>query len=116
MNVILLYLFLMSAFIPSGIRAQQKFLKTPLAGAYLKDFFIVHYMDWSVDNILDYHCGEKSYDGHQGTDFVLRNFAQMDQGVTVLAAADGIVSSMEDSLYDRNKTAISGGLGNYIFF
>jgi len=87
---------------------------TPIAGVYLQDYYLVNYVDWSVANILDYECGRKTYDGHQGTDFTLRNFAQMDTGVAVLAAANGVVTFIQEGLFDRNKTPVSGGLGNYI--
>lgn len=38
----------------------------------------------------------------------------MDSGVNVLAADDGVVTFVLDTLFDRNKTAVSGGFGNYI--
>lgn len=89
-------------------------LVTPIAGVYMNDYYLVNYVDWSVADIQDYQCGRKTYDGHQGTDFTLRNFAQMDTGVAVLAAADGVVTFVQEGMFDRNKTPISGGLGNYV--
>jgi hypothetical protein len=75
----------------------------------------VNYVDWSLDSIHDYQCGSKAYNGHQGTDFVLRSFAQMDSGVFVLAAADGVVTFIKDGEFDREKeSVIAKGLGNYI--
>lgn len=108
------WLFLILLFLPIPSYTQQPFLNTPIEGTYLQDYFIVNYVDWSIDSTLDYKCGSKSYDGHQGTDFVLRNFKQMDQGNQVLAAANGIVTAITDSLFDRNKEAVSGHLGNFI--
>jgi len=87
---------------------------TPIRGAYLQDFYLVNYVDWSVDDIEDHQCHHKTYNGHQGTDFVIRNFRQMDAGVDVCAAAPGVVTYLVDGLFDRNKTAVSGGLGNYV--
>ncbi|MBC8047674.1 MAG: hypothetical protein H7Y00_12830, partial [Fimbriimonadaceae bacterium] len=87
---------------------------TPIQGTHLEDYYLVNYVDWDFTGILDYKCGNKTYDGHQGTDFVIRNFAQMDAGVNVFAADTGIVTFVLDTLFDRNKTAISGGFGNYI--
>jgi len=86
----------------------------PIEGTHLQDYYLVNYVDWSFDSIQDHQCGHKTYDGHQGTDFTLRNFAQMDAGVEVYAAKTGIVTYLVDTLFDRNKTAVAGGLGNYV--
>ena len=86
----------------------------PIEGTHLQDYYLVNYVDWSLDSIQDHQCGLKTYDGHQGTDFTLRNFAQMEEGVAVYAAETGIVTYLLDSLFDRNKTAVAGGLGNYV--
>lgn len=86
----------------------------PIEGTYLKDYFLLYYVDWGKEDIHDYKSGKKTYFGHQGTDFIIRNFAQMDAGVNVLAADDGVVTYVFDKAFDRNKTADGGGLGNYI--
>ena len=109
-----LFFFLCSA---SLLYTQKIELSTPLEGIAGKDFFIVNYVDHdsSVNAIKDYQCGTQTYDGHQGTDFTLRSFAQMDSGVAVLSAADGVVFHVVDSLYDRNKVSIvERGFGNWI--
>ncbi|MGJ8603217.1 MAG: M23 family metallopeptidase [Marivita sp.] len=49
----------------------------------------------------DYHCGPKSRDGHSGTDFALLSFDQMDQGVRVMAAADGRVQAIRNTRPDQ---------------
>jgi hypothetical protein len=94
----------------------QAFLQTPIAGEHLKDFIIVNYVDWGLDeDLLDHQCGSKTYKGHQGTDFVIQNFQIMDSGIAVLAAASGRVIFVEDQLFDREKrSVILKGLGNYI--
>ncbi len=94
----------------------QPFLKLPVRGNYGSDFIVVNYVDWKAGNgILDYHCGNKTYDGHQGTDFVIRSFFAMDKGIDVLAAADGVVIDVKDGFFDREKSSdISKGFGNYI--
>ena len=104
-------LFLFVCEIP---KAQTQQFITPIQGEYLKDFYLVNYVDWADSSILDHNCGKKTYDGHQGTDFVIRNFKQMDDGVNIVAAEEGIVTYVVDSLFDRSKTAVSGGFGNYI--
>jgi murein DD-endopeptidase MepM/ murein hydrolase activator NlpD len=45
-----------------------------------------------------YSCGKPGYLGHQGTDIVV---SSVEQGVSVLAAADGVVRWTEDGLYDH---------------
>ncbi len=86
----------------------------PIEGTHLQDYYLVNYVDWSFDSIQDYQCGHKTYDGHQGSDFVLRNFGQMDSGVDVYAAKTGVVTYFVDTLFDRSKIALAGGLGNYV--
>jgi murein DD-endopeptidase MepM/ murein hydrolase activator NlpD len=48
----------------------------------------------------DFTCGPLSYDGHDGTDFALPTRADMDRGVTVLAAAPGAVKGTRDGVQD----------------
>jgi hypothetical protein len=44
----------------------------------------------------DFACRPRSYDGHGGTDIALRDLAAMKRGVTVAAAAAGIVVAARD--------------------
>lgn len=93
----------------------QSFLTAPIEGNQGKDYIIVNYVDWLDTGISDAWCGTKTYDGHQGTDYTLRSFSQMDSGVNVLAAADGVVTFIQDGLYDRETEGdVSKRLGNYI--
>jgi len=93
----------------------QRFLRTPIEGNEGVDFTIVNYVDWTLSGFQDAYCGSKSYDGHEGTDFTLRSFRQMDSGVYVLAADSGVVTFMLDSLFDRETIPLpSKGLGNSI--
>jgi|GEM_PF-2095472 len=94
--------------------AQVPSFGIPIEGQYLKDYFIVNYVDWSTSGIKDYNCGDKTYDGHKGTDFALRSFRQMDSGVFVLSADAGKVISVVDSFFDRNKDPLSSNSGNMI--
>lgn len=88
----------------------------PIEGTYGSDFIIVNYVDWGAGNqILDNHCLDKTYNGHQGTDFVIKHFSSMDAGVNVRAVDTGIVIAFQDGLFDREKTSdTSKRLGNYI--
>lgn len=112
----LLFFYWISIFSMSFNLVAQEFLHTPIAGQHLKDFIIVNYVDWGVSNdSLDYECNSKTYNGHQGTDFLIRSFAVMDSGVAILAAASGTVIYTKDDLFDREKYSdVTKEFGNYI--
>jgi murein DD-endopeptidase MepM/ murein hydrolase activator NlpD len=94
---------------------QERFVN-PIDGVLGQDFIIVNYVDWGASSaVLDNHCLSKSYDGHQGTDYVLKSFRAMDEGVNVRAVDTGIVIFTLDGEYDREKESDpSKGLGNYV--
>ncbi len=95
----------------------QPVLQTPIEGQYLRDYFIVNYVDQdtAVGASHDPFCGSKTYDGNYGTDFVLRDYRQLDSGVNILAAAAGTVIKVVDTLFDRQTNGASSlGFGNYI--
>ncbi|MSQ78579.1 MAG: M23 family metallopeptidase [Flavobacteriaceae bacterium] len=102
-------------FLSTVANAQLK-LVTPIDGQYLKDYFIVNYVDLDTakGSMHDINCGIKTYDGHAGIDFALKNFKQMDSGVTVKAAAGGRVVAVTDSAFDRSKSVNGLGFANYI--
>ncbi|WP_424978635.1 M23 family metallopeptidase [Leisingera sp. S232] len=61
----------------------------------------------------DFTCGTLSYDGHKGTDFALPYLSDMQAGVAVRAAADGVVRGTRNSMPDQyadgqNEAAIKG--------
>lgn len=87
----------------------------PLDGVLNEDFFYTNYVDQDPSaGIRDFQCHLKTYDGHRGTDIVLPSFRRMDEGVRVVAAAPGRVSSVRDGMYDRNKEWAGGGFGNHV--
>jgi len=93
----------------------QAFLSAPIEGIQGEDWIIVNYVDWDTVGIFDHNCGSKTYDGHQGTDYTLQSFVRMEEGVNVLAAANGIVTFVKDGLFDEETTSNPAkGLGNYI--
>ena len=51
--------------------------------------------------VADPACGVRSYDGHKGTDFAVRDIEAMRRGVSVLAAAAGTVRRVRDGVADR---------------
>ena len=97
------------------LAAQSPIFLKPIEGTYGEDFIIVNYVDWSVDSIMDHRCGSKTYDGHQGTDFLISGFPQMDEGVNVQAVDEGVVVFTHDGEPDRNTDGNPElGFGNYV--
>ncbi|MBP0002066.1 MAG: M23 family metallopeptidase [Cyanobacteria bacterium SID2] len=70
-----------------------------------EDCFTLLYVDRDPSpNEIDFGCGRQTYDGHKGTDFAIPDEAVMEQGVNVLAAADGTVLRLRDGEIDRRRT------------
>lgn len=85
--------------------AQALELEIPVNCTVGTECFIQNYADRDpTDDYADYACGRLSYNGHKGTDFRLRNLAQMRAGVMVRAAAAGIVKGVRDGVADRMMT------------
>lgn len=57
----------------------------------------------------DHACGLVTYDGHDGIDFAIANLAEMERGVPVVAAADGVVIGARDSMPDVSIRDIEPG-------
>lgn len=79
-------------------------LGMPLNCTYGQDCFIQNYMDVdaSATSAKDYMCGIRTYEGHTGTDIRLLDEKAMNEGVPVIAAADGIIVDKIDG-YDDFK-------------
>ena len=83
----------------------------------------LEYRDWwHVSNyvdldpgaaVLDYDCHATSYDGHQGTDIVIRDFEEQHAGRVVLAAAPGVVIATDDGNFDEQVAGNSDPV-NYV--
>ena len=61
--------------------------------------------DPAASAILDYNCGTRTYDGHNGTDIGISPFEwnKMDSSyVEVISGADGIIINKTDGNFDRN--------------
>ena len=52
----------------------------------------------------DAFCGPQTYDGHKGTDIALPTLRDMENGVSVLAAAPGVVRGLRDGMADAYYT------------
>jgi hypothetical protein len=69
--------------------------------------WVVNYVDVdaATGRAADFRCGMRTYDGHDGTDFAVRDGKAMQAGVDVLAAADGTVLRIRDGVADREPSA-----------
>lgn len=63
--------------------------------------WIMNYVDHdATDNAQDYSCNKQTYNAHKGTDFMIRNAKDMQAGVVVNAAADGVVLGVRKDMKD----------------
>jgi murein DD-endopeptidase MepM/ murein hydrolase activator NlpD len=99
--------------IASQARAGAPELSLPISCTPGQTCWIANYVDHDPGRgFRDYHCGALGYDGHDGTDFALRDEAAMKAGVAVVAAAPGLVRGVRDGMPDTGlsagKEAIAG--------
>lgn len=74
----------------------------PIACRLGTDCWLMNYPDVAADaSAVDPACGNRTYDGHKGTDIALRDHAAMHRGMNVLAAAGGTVLRVRDGVIDR---------------
>lgn len=98
MKKFLLYTVLFT-FLPA--RAAALSLEIPVDCVVGNTCFIQNYVDTDfTEGAQDYRCGHLAYDEHKGTDFRLRNYVKMREGVAVLAAADGTVRGVRNDMPD----------------
>jgi len=89
-------------------------LGLPVACDMSRDCFVQNYVDQDPGpGAQDYTCGPLTYDGHDGTDIRVRSESEFHSGVAVLAAADGVVRAVRDSMpdisfRDRAAAALQG--------
>ncbi len=88
----------------------------PVAGVENKDWSVVNYTDIDprAGSRSDFRGGNFQYDGHDAFDISVPNFRTMDDGLPILAAADGTVVSLLDDQFDRDTGAPPGHPGNNI--
>ncbi|HYI75949.1 MAG TPA: M23 family metallopeptidase [Gaiellaceae bacterium] len=87
----------------AGAGGAGEFAFYPQAGILWRDLYPTNFVDLDPGpDLRDYACGTQTYDGHTGTDTVVRSFREMDIGVPVFAALDGQVISVQDGAFDRN--------------
>ena len=96
--------------------ADVSFLAMPLDCILGETCVIEDYPDIDpTGGASDYRCGLKTRDGHSGTDFALLSFEQMDEGIRVIAAADGRVDRRQQHGPFHLGLADDGGKGKGLF-
>jgi hypothetical protein len=89
---------------PAGARTQAPpgpTLALPIACEPGKTCFVQNYVDRDPSpGALDYRCGHRTYDKHDGTDIRSLDMAAQRAGVDVLAAAAGRVIAVRDGVPD----------------
>lgn len=84
--------------------AAEPWLALPLDCVPGESCFIQNYVDDDPGpGAADFACGPLSYDRHKGTDFALPSFAAMEAGVSVRAAAPGVVIATRDGMPDLGR-------------
>ncbi|MCG6206286.1 M23 family metallopeptidase [Rhodopseudomonas sp. HC1] len=98
LNVVVVAAVLLASTAPASA---DPALSLPIACTVGRDCYIQNYVDHdSTAGSQDYHCGPRTYDTHNGTDFRLPDTATQRRGVAVLAVADGVVERTPDSMAD----------------
>ncbi len=90
------------ACVATPLAAQDLRFSQPIDCTLGKTCFIEDYVDSNAaqNALQDHRCGFNTRDGHKGTDFALLDFAGIERGVDVLAAAPGRVLRLRDSMPD----------------
>lgn len=77
----------------------------PLKCMLDRDCWIINVpdVDASDKKATDHRCGLRTYNGHQGTDFAIRDFRALDNGAKVIAAGPGIVTGVRGNADEHFK-------------
>ena len=78
----------------------------PIGGSPQVDWAITAYTDQDpqVGSAIDYRGRRYTFDGSTGVHFALPDFAKMDRGIDVFAAAGGTVVEVHNGEFDRNMS------------
>lgn len=94
--------------------SKQPSLTLPLQCEPGRDCWLVNLPDADkTSKVRDYLCGKHTYNKHKGTDFAIRDYSVMRDGVAVVAAAPGRVVAVRDGELDGDvklvgKASIKG--------
>lgn len=100
-----IFALIISTTLPASAQEAPQFA-FPIECKLGEDCWIANYVDVdpAENESRDFKCGNKTYEGHKGTDFALRSRKEMKGGVNVLAAADGKILRSRDGENDTVKT------------
>jgi Peptidase family M23 len=92
-------MFFILGFVILASRAFALELDLPVSCDIGRDCWVQQYVDHDAGaGSADHVCGTVSYDGHDGTDFRVRD---TNSKINVIAAADGVVVGMRDGMKDH---------------
>lgn len=95
---------LLAALIMAPVQAGAFSMEFPVDCTLNDTCFIQQFMDRDpTGGVSDFTCGPLSYDGHKGTDIALPTLRAMQGGVTVRAAAAGVVKGVRDGMPDISR-------------
>lgn len=87
--------------------AEPPVLSVPIDCEVGANCWIANYFDADpTEAAAEYTGGFRTYNGHGGVDFAIRDVAAMEQGVPVLASAPGVVRALRDGMQDVNVREI----------
>jgi hypothetical protein len=76
-------------------------LSLPLDCRLTETCWVANYVDVNPSaQAQDFQCQPRTYEGHDGVDFAIRDLEQMRRGVSVVAAASGTVRAMRNDMKD----------------
>ena len=80
----------------------------PVEGEPFTEIGVTNYVDLNpLAGISDWNGSNASYDGHSALDAGPGGFYEMDEGVDIYAAADGVVISVHDGEFDRQTSWVT---------
>jgi len=83
------------------VMAQDFSLVQPIDCELGDTCYIQQFVDHDdTDGVQNFQCGTLTYDGHNGTDFALLTLTALEEGVDVLATAEGRVLRTRDDMPD----------------
>lgn len=87
----------------------------PVAGILGRDLLIPYFVDLQPGSgVRDFNCTQFTFEEHNGHDPYIRSFREMDIGVPVFAAQDGVISDVHDGEDDHNTDNSPDKKANYV--
>ncbi len=85
----------------SAADAPSPSLGLPLECKIRETCWVANYLDVDSTPVArDFHCNARTYDGHDGVDFAIRDRSVMTRGLAVVASLPGVVKNFRDNMPD----------------